>query len=294
MRVRNLQSQTGKAPRAPRPRATYGGFAAARCIRDGRRCAPAGVPRRGSAEACSCRHPSESATPSLSEEHRSRSRVHPRRSHRRPSSASRGAARAVPLRGMGGAPMNPAPRNHFLVWIVKPSGCHCTDAFGGKTYRRVPTPLRSTSQAQELLVRSTSPTVPGRRLAAPARARRRARHAAWRRPRSAPTPFRGRRARGPQGSGLAPSPPPLDAERPRRESPTVAPSRGGSWSRSTGHHHAPTRRRAPRRLRAPTDGGLPADSAAAVLCSSVVPCAGLCMQLHEELPMAQSKTCIMS
>ena len=36
------------------------------------------------------------------------------------------------LREMGGAPGNPAPRNHFLVWIVKPSGCHCTDAFGGK------------------------------------------------------------------------------------------------------------------------------------------------------------------
>ena len=50
-----------------------------------------------------------------------------------------------PLREMGGAPRNPAPRSHFLVWIVKPSGCHCTDAFGGKTYRRVPTRLRSTS-----------------------------------------------------------------------------------------------------------------------------------------------------
>ena len=35
------------------------------------------------------------------------------------------------LREMGGAPRNPAPRNHLLVWIVKPSGCHCTDAFGG-------------------------------------------------------------------------------------------------------------------------------------------------------------------
>ena len=33
---------------------------------------------------------------------------------------------------MGGAPRNPALRNHFLVWTVKPSGCHCTDAFGGK------------------------------------------------------------------------------------------------------------------------------------------------------------------
>ena len=28
---------------------------------------------------------------------------------------------------MGGAPRNPAARNHFSVWIVKPSGCHCTD-----------------------------------------------------------------------------------------------------------------------------------------------------------------------
>ena len=32
-----------------------------------------------------------------------------------------------------------------LVRIVKPSGCHCSDALGGETYRRVPTPLRSTS-----------------------------------------------------------------------------------------------------------------------------------------------------
>ena len=35
------------------------------------------------------------------------------------------------MKEMGGAPRNPAPRNHFFVWIVKPSGCHCTDAFGG-------------------------------------------------------------------------------------------------------------------------------------------------------------------
>ena len=28
---------------------------------------------------------------------------------------------------MRGAPRNPAPRNHLLVGIVKPSGCHCTD-----------------------------------------------------------------------------------------------------------------------------------------------------------------------
>ena len=27
------------------------------------------------------------------------------------------------------------------MWIVKPSSCHCTDAFGGQIYRRVPTPL---------------------------------------------------------------------------------------------------------------------------------------------------------
>ena len=43
------------------------------------------------------------------------------------------------VREMGGA-----PRNNSWAWMVKPSGCHCTDASGGKTYRRVPTPLRST------------------------------------------------------------------------------------------------------------------------------------------------------
>ena len=32
------------------------------------------------------------------------------------------------IREWGGDPRNPAPRSHFLVWIVKPSGCHCTDA----------------------------------------------------------------------------------------------------------------------------------------------------------------------
>ena len=36
------------------------------------------------------------------------------------------------VREMGGAPRNPAPGNLCLVWIVKPSGCHCTYAFGGK------------------------------------------------------------------------------------------------------------------------------------------------------------------
>ena len=29
---------------------------------------------------------------------------------------------------MGGAPRNPAPRNHLSAWIVEPSGCHRTDA----------------------------------------------------------------------------------------------------------------------------------------------------------------------
>ena len=48
-------------------------------------------------------------------------------------------------REMGGAPRNPAPRNHLLVWIGIPSGCRCTDTFGENKYRRVPTPLRSTS-----------------------------------------------------------------------------------------------------------------------------------------------------
>ena len=31
------------------------------------------------------------------------------------------------VREMGGDPRNPAPRSHFWVWIVEPSGCHCTD-----------------------------------------------------------------------------------------------------------------------------------------------------------------------
>ena len=36
-------------------------------------------------------------------------------------------SRARPIREMGGAPRNLAPRNHLLAWIVKPSGRHCTD-----------------------------------------------------------------------------------------------------------------------------------------------------------------------
>ena len=31
------------------------------------------------------------------------------------------------IREMGGAPRNPAPRNHFVVRIVKPSSWHFTD-----------------------------------------------------------------------------------------------------------------------------------------------------------------------
>ena len=47
---------------------------------------------------------------------------------RRPAGQPSGQAAALqPIREMGGAPWNPAPRNHFLVWIVSPSGCHCTD-----------------------------------------------------------------------------------------------------------------------------------------------------------------------
>ena len=34
---------------------------------------------------------------------------------------------------MGGAPSNPAARNQVWVWLLKPSGCHCTGAFGGQT-----------------------------------------------------------------------------------------------------------------------------------------------------------------
>ena len=64
--------------------------------------------------------------------------------------------RTTLLREMGGAPRNPAPKSHFLVWIVKPSGCHCTDAFGGDKYRWVPTPLRSTFPSLWLLAASGS------------------------------------------------------------------------------------------------------------------------------------------
>ena len=35
---------------------------------------------------------------------------------------------------MGDAPRSPAPRSHFLARSVKPSGFHCTDAFGGTSY----------------------------------------------------------------------------------------------------------------------------------------------------------------
>ena len=52
---------------------------------------------------------------------------------------------------LGGASRNPAPRNHFLVRIVKPSGSHCTDAYGGNKYPIVPTPLRSTSPFSDSL-----------------------------------------------------------------------------------------------------------------------------------------------
>ena len=44
----------------------------------------------------------------------------------------------APVRELGGAPRSPAPRNLFLGWIVKPSGCHCTDAIGGNKNCRVP------------------------------------------------------------------------------------------------------------------------------------------------------------
>ena len=39
------------------------------------------------------------------------------------------------IREMGVAARNLAPWNHILGWIVKPSGCHCTD--GHLTSRRV-------------------------------------------------------------------------------------------------------------------------------------------------------------
>ena len=42
-------------------------------------------------------------------------------------------ARDPSVRETGGAPRSADPRSHFLVRIAKSPGCHCTDAFGGKT-----------------------------------------------------------------------------------------------------------------------------------------------------------------
>ena len=71
-------------------------------------------------------------------------------------SASGGSREEGVVRETGGAPRNPDPRNHFLMWIVKPSGCHCTDghltsrvSLRISEYRRVPTPPGSTSPFSE-------------------------------------------------------------------------------------------------------------------------------------------------
>ena len=53
------------------------------------------------------------------------------------------------IREMGGAPRNPAPRNHFLVRIVKPSGCHCTD---GHLTSRVFTEDQQISQSADAML----------------------------------------------------------------------------------------------------------------------------------------------
>ena len=42
------------------------------------------------------------------------------------------AVRLPHMREIRGAPRNPAPGNHFLVRIVKLSGCHCTDGHSTK------------------------------------------------------------------------------------------------------------------------------------------------------------------
>ena len=69
-------------------------------------------------------------------------------------SDQQGQFRGPPVREMGGAPRNSAPSNHFfLVRIVKPSGCHCTDGHltsrvfteDRKMSYRVPTPLGALS-----------------------------------------------------------------------------------------------------------------------------------------------------
>ena len=55
------------------------------------------------------------------------SQVHPRAHTQAGKAPLVPATNAHSIREMGGAPRNPAPSNHFLVWMVKPSGCHCTD-----------------------------------------------------------------------------------------------------------------------------------------------------------------------
>ena len=47
------------------------------------------------------------------------------------------------MREMRGAPGNPAPRSHFLAWLVKPQGCHCTDALGGEKVAERRPPLEA-------------------------------------------------------------------------------------------------------------------------------------------------------
>ena len=127
-----------------------------------------------------------------------RTRGHPRRGPATPP-----PPRRLLIRETGGVHRNPAPRNHFLVWIVKPSGCHCADAVGvEKTCRRAPTPLRGTFPLSELRLRreglgaaagATKDTAP----VAPAAARVTAitfrRHQTLRLPRTCP--FRARRGR---------------------------------------------------------------------------------------------------
>ena len=56
------------------------------------------------------------------------------------------------IREMGGALRNPAPRNHSSVWMFKPSRLPLHGCIWWNKYRRVPTPLRSTSPFSDVSI----------------------------------------------------------------------------------------------------------------------------------------------
>ena len=82
----------------------------------------------------------------------------PLRGNFEPEAESKSPRSALSVREMGGAPRNPAPRNHFLVWIVKPSGWNCTDALGGEKTIVEGRPLLGTLPLSLISGRTRRPT----------------------------------------------------------------------------------------------------------------------------------------